>query len=151
MRENNIIKEYIEQYKIPLTEIKNIKKGADFITDDGKIIPNNQLTTPPPSPRSYAFCSDTSWYPEIVKTIKNVDLLYHESTFTEELKEWAENTFHSTALDAAKIAKAANAKKLILGHFSARYKGVEAFLQEARTIFPETDAATDGSIFSISH
>jgi ribonuclease Z len=149
-RELNIIKEYIEKYKIPVAEIKKIKKGADFITDDGKLIPNNQLTTPPLPPRSYAFCSDTAWYPEIIKTIKNVDLLYHEATFTEELKEWAENTFHSTALDAARIAKGANAKKLILGHFSARYKEIEVFLREARAIFPETDAAVDGHTYKVT-
>ena len=150
-RESNMIKEYIELYKIPVADIKKIKKGADFVTDDGMIIPNSQLTTPPPPPRSYAFCSDTAYYPEIVNTIKNVDLLYHESTFTEELKEWAVNTLHSTALDAAKIAQAANAGKLILGHFSARYKETEIFLQEARIVFPETEAAVDGQTFKISH
>jgi ribonuclease Z len=150
-REYNIIKECISQYKIPVADIKKIKRGADFITGDGRIIPNNQLTIPPPPPRSYAFCSDTAYYPAIVNTIKNVDLLYHEATFTEELKDWAKNTLHSTALDAAKIAQAANAKKLILGHFSARYKDIDLFLQEAKTIFPETFAAVDGYTFKITH
>lgn len=148
-KEFNIIKECIEQFKIPVSNIKEIKKGADYITDDGKIIPNSLLTTPPPSPRSYAFCSDTVYYPEIIKTIHGVDLLYHEATYTEELKDRATATMHSTALDAAKIARAANAEKLIIGHFSARYKEIEIFLQEAGQIFPETVPAVDGEIYKI--
>jgi len=148
-KDANIRKECIEQYKISIADIKDIKKGADYMTADGNIIPNRELTTPPPSPRSYAFCSDTAYYPGIVKTIKNTNLLYHEATFTEDLKDWAKKTYHSTALDAARIAHQAKAGRLVLGHFSARYKDTEPFVEEARQIFPDAEAAVDGQIYQV--
>ncbi len=148
-KERNILKESIEYYKIPISKIKEIKKGADYVTDDGRTIPNDEITTSPPSPGSYAFCSDTAYYPKIVEIIKNVDILYHEATFTEEFREWAKNTFHSTALEAAKIAKAAKVKKLIIGHFSARYKTVDNFVEEAKTVFNDTEAGIDGLTIKI--
>lgn len=148
-KEANIKKECIEKYNIPIPQIRKIKQGAGFQTSEGEFIPHEELTTPPPPPRSYAFCSDTAFHPPIAAIIKNVDLLYHEATFTEELKEWAKNTLHSTAREAAEIAKMANAKKLILGHFSARYKTVTPFLEEARAVFPNTVAAEDGNTYKI--
>jgi len=148
-REANIKKEYVKKYNIPIPEIIKIKRGAGFQTSEGEFIPHEELTTPPPRPRSYAFCSDTAFYPPVAETIYGVDLLYHEATFTEELKEWAKNTYHSTAREAAEIAKMANARQLILGHFSARYKNVSPFLEEAREIFPKTEAAEDGSTYKI--
>jgi ribonuclease Z len=148
-KEANIKKECIEQYKIPIAQIRAIKQGADFVTADGETIPNSVLTTPPPRPKSYAFCSDTAFYPPIADVIKGVDLLYHEATFTEELRHWADKTYHSTALDAAKTAKLADAGKLIIGHFSSRYKSIEPFLEEAYTIFPNTEAAVDGKTYIV--
>jgi ribonuclease Z len=148
-KEANIKKECIEKYNIPIPQIRKIKQGAGFQTSEGEFIPHEELTTPPPPPRSYAFCSDTAFHPPIAAIIKNVDLLYHEATFTEELKEWAKNTLHSTAREAAEIAKMANAKKLILGHFSARYKDIAPFLEEARAVFPNTVAAEDGNTYKI--
>jgi ribonuclease Z len=150
-KEANIKKECIQQYKIPIAQIVKIKQGADFIPEEGDPIPNEELTTPPPPPLSYAFCSDTAFHPQIVDVIKGVDLLYHEATFTEELRDWADKTYHSTALDAAKIAQLANAGKLILGHFSSRYKSVNPFLEEARSVFANSEAAVDGSTYLISH
>lgn len=150
-KEANIKKECIQQYKIPIAQIVKIKQGADFIPEEGDPIPNEELTTPPPPPLSYAFCSDTAFHPQIVDVIKGVDLLYHEATFTEELRDWADKTYHSTALDAAKIAQLANAGKLILGHFSSRYKSVNPFLEEARSVFANSEAAVDGSTYFISH
>lgn len=150
-KEANIKKECIQQYNIHIAQIVKIKQGADFIPQDGNPIPNEELTTPPPPPLSYAFCSDTAFYPQIVDVIKGVDLLYHEATFTEELRDWADRTYHSTALDAAKIAQLANAGKLILGHFSSRYKSVNPFLEEARSVFANSEAAVDGSTYFISH
>jgi len=148
-REANIKKEYVKKYNIPIPEIIKIKRGAGFETDNGKFIPHEELTTPPPRPRSYAFCSDTAFYPPVAETIYGVDLLYDEATFTEELKDWAQNTYHSTAREAAEIAKHSNAGKLILGHFSARYKDVSPFLKEARAVFPNTVAAEDGNTYKI--
>ncbi|MDD4108573.1 MAG: ribonuclease Z [Prolixibacteraceae bacterium] len=148
-KEANIRKECIEKYKIPIADIKQIKQGADYLTAEGVLIPNAELTIPPLPAKSYAFCSDTAWYPDIVKTIKNTTLLYHESTFTEDLNDWAKNTYHSTALDAAKIAQLAGAGKLILGHFSARYKDTGPFVKEASEIFRNTEAAVDGQTYQV--
>jgi ribonuclease Z len=149
IKEPNIRKEYIQRYKIPVEQIKNIKKGADFITADGTIIPNHELTTPPPAARSYAFCSDTAYHPPLADVVKGVNLIYHEATFTEELRDWADKTYHSTAMDAAKIAKMAEAGKLLIGHFSTRYDDDKPFVDEARTIFPNTEAAADGTSYPI--
>lgn len=148
-KQPNIKKEYIKQYQIPIAEIKNIKAGADFKTASGEIIPNSRLTIAPPKPRSYAFCTDTVFLPEISAIIKNVDVLYHEATFTEKLKEWAQRTMHSTAREAAEMARLANAGKLLIGHFSARYKTVSEFEEEARAVFKNTEAATDGKTYKI--
>lgn len=127
-----------EFYKIPIKELAHIKKGADYTTEDGKIIPNSRLTKPADPSRSYAFCSDTAYNEDIIPIIKDVDLLYHESTFLEEDRPRAIATKHSTAKDAALIAKQANAKKLILGHYSSRYSNDVAFREEAMEIFPQT-------------
>ncbi|WP_238764300.1 ribonuclease Z [Maribellus maritimus] len=148
-KQPNIKKEFITQYNIPIVEIKNIKGGADFKTADGKIISNAELTTLPPKPRSYAFCSDTVFLPEIAEIIKNVDLLYHEATFTENMKDWAKKTLHSTAKEAAEIARLANAGKLIIGHFSARYKTVSEFKKEAKSVFANTETAIDGNTYEV--
>lgn len=148
-KEANIKKECIQQYNIPIAQIVKIKQGADFVTSDGETIPHEVLTTPPPPPLSYAFCSDTAFFPPVTEVIQGVNLLYHEATFTEELRDWADRTYHSTALDAAKIAKMANAGKLIIGHFSSRYKSTEPFLREARAIFPNTEDVVDGKTYSI--
>jgi ribonuclease Z len=150
-KEANIKKESIEKYKIPVPQIREIKKGADFKTADGRIIPNNELTIPAPPPRSYAYCTDTAYYPPATKIFHNVSLLYHEATFTEDLKDLADKTFHSTAMDAARIASLANAGRLILGHFSARFKEVEIFEKEAQTIFPNTETAVEGKTYKIDH
>jgi len=149
-KEANIKKEAILNYNIPVAQIKAIKKGADFITDTGEAIPNKQLTIPPKKPRSYAFCTDTAYHEPIIEWIKGVNLLYHEATFPEEMKEFAQKTLHSTAKDAARIAKSAKVKKLILGHFSTRYTDVAVFENEAREIFKNTITATDGKVYKIA-
>jgi ribonuclease Z len=150
-KERNIKKESILEFNIPIAQIRAIKQGADFELESGAIIPNEKLTTPPPSPVSYAFCSDTSFYPAVVETIRGVSALYHEATFTEELRELADKTHHSTALDAAEIAKLANAGQLIIGHFSSRYKTTDAFLKEAQSVFENTKVAIDGKTYSIKN
>lgn len=148
-KEANIKKESISRYRIPVEKIREIKKGADFVTDEGRIIPHRELTIAPPPPRSYAFCSDTAFHPPVSEFIKGVDLLYHEATFTEELRGWAEKTLHSTAADAARIARMAGAGKLIIGHFSSRYDDLTPFLEEARSVFPNTFLANDLETWSV--
>ncbi|MDH3003818.1 MAG: ribonuclease Z [Candidatus Shikimatogenerans sp. JK-2022] len=121
--------------EIKISDYLNIKKGNNFIKKNGKIIKNKYLTFKSKKTLSYAFCSDTTYYPKLIKYIKNVDLLYHESTFLNDKKKLANNRGHSTSKDAAKIAKLSNVKKLILGHFSSRYIKIYKFKKEAIKIF----------------
>jgi len=143
-KQANIKREMVQEYNIPIAKIKEIKEGADFVTPEGNVIPNEKLTNPPPKPRSYAFCTDTAFHLPIIDTIKDVDLLYHEATFLEAMQDFANKTMHSTTIDAANMAKQANVKKLIIGHFSARYNDIKLFEKEARTVFENTEAAKEG-------
>ena len=145
----NIKKSYVEKYDISIKNIHHIKNGGDYTRPDGKIIRHTEITEPPYRQRSYAFCSDTGYYDEMVPVIQNVDLLYHEATFQEEHKDEAAQTLHSTAKQAAKIAQKAQAGKLIIGHFSARYKNTDILLNEAKEIFRETISAEDGLMYEI--
>ena len=124
--------------QIEICDYHLLKKGKDLTLPDGYTLKNQSLTTPPEKPKSYAFCSDTRYKPDIVPIIQGVDLLYHEATFLHNLKEMADYTGHTTALEAALIAKEAQVGKLILGHFSNRYSDLSVFLEEARPIFPNT-------------
>jgi ribonuclease Z len=148
-RERNIIREKIEQYKIPLREIHLIKKGADFSDSNGNIIPNSELTTLKTKPRKYAFCTDTLYLPEIKDIISGCDLLYHEATYDKKLTKQATETYHTTSEQAAQLAYDSNVNKLLIGHFSARYKNVTTLLDEARSIFPNTIAAEEGMKISL--
>ncbi len=143
----NIKKEAIKAYSIPIAKIKDIKAGADFVTEDETIIPNRKLTTPPIPAKSYAFCTDTAFHPPIAEIINGVDLLYHESTFLEKLKDLAAKTLHSTAKEAAEMAKLSGAKKLLIGHFSARFKNISLFEEEAKEVFENTEAAIEGKTY----
>lgn len=149
-KQANIKKEIIKDYKIPVSKIKEIKAGANFITDEGEVIQNEKLTTPPPRTRSYAFCSDTAFHPPAAEFVTEVDLLYHEATFLEAMRDFANKTLHSTTIDAANIAKAANVKKLLIGHFSARYNDVKLFEREAQSVFENTEAAKEGKTYRIN-
>ena len=143
-KERNIIAEKIESHKIPLKQIKDIKRGADFIDENGNKIPNEELTLDPPKPRSYAYCSDTMFKPDIVEIVKGANAIYHEATFIEKDAERAIQTKHSTARQAAEIAKRANIETLILGHFSARYTELTTLLEEAQSVFNNSILAEDG-------
>ncbi|BDB55357.1 ribonuclease Z [Flavobacterium ammoniigenes] len=128
---------------------QKIKNGKDIKLDDGRLIANSVLTFDPIEPKSYAFCSDTVFHEDIIPIIENVDILYHESTFLESEVSLANKTLHSTAKEAARIALKANAKQLILGHYSTRYESIDLFKEEAKTIFPEVLLAEDGKTFEL--
>ena len=135
--------------KIDKCYYQKIKNGSDIITEDGTTILNEKLTFDPLLPQSYAFCSDTAYFEDIVPIIKNADVLYHEATFLESEAQKAPRTMHCTAKQAAQIAKMASVKKLILGHFSTRYESTEAFATEAKTIFENVTIAEDGKVFDL--
>lgn len=135
------------KYGIDKCYYQNIKNGKDVILESGEIIPNSELTFDPAKPKSYAFCSDTSFNTAIVPIVSNVDVLYHESTFLDQHENLAEVTGHSTAKQAAIIAKQANAKKLLLGHYSTRYDSIGVFKEEASQIFGNVELADDGKVF----
>lgn len=145
----NIKKEIISKYEIPIAKMQEIKEGNDYVTESGNIIKNIDITNDPPRSRSYAFVTDTKYTERIVPFIKDVDILYHETTFKSDYAKIAKQRSHSTTHDAANIAKLANVKKLIIGHFSARYKNLFELEAEAKEIFEKTELAIDGKIFRI--
>jgi ribonuclease Z len=149
--ERHIIKECITEFQIPTVRIPAIKRGADFLTPDGIIIKNEDITLPPSEPLSYAYCSDTKYFKRLASFVKGVTLLYHEATFDKSKEDLALITGHSTTLDAARTAVNANAGSLIIGHFSSRYRGVSMLVDEARTLFPRTFAAIDGKSYDIGN
>lgn len=136
-----------EEYNIDKSYYRKLKLGYDVINNKGKLIENHLVTFPPEPPKSYAFCSDTQYYPPIIPLIKNVSVLYHESTFLETHKEYCEITKHATAKQAALIAQQAEVGQLILGHYSTRYESIELFKEEAQTVFKNTDIADDFKVF----
>lgn len=144
-RKLNVAK--VQEYEIETCYFQNIKNGKDITLEDGRIIPNLELTFDPPAPKSYAFCSDTMYEESIIPIINEVDILYHETTFLEKEELLAEKTMHTTAKQAALIAKKANVKQLILGHYSTRYESIDLFKKEASTIFENVLLADDGLTF----
>jgi ribonuclease Z len=145
----NLKKESIEKYRPDRRQILEIKNGKNLITSTGEVVPSSELTIPPYKERSFAYCSDTAVYTKITEYISNVDLLYHEATFLETDKGLAKQTGHSTALQAAKIALKANAGRLLIGHFSSRYKNKEDMLDEALTVFSESFEAEELKVFKV--
>ena len=148
-RPNHINREMVDFYQVPVYELNRIKNGADYVTPEGKTVSNNLLTRPSAPSRSYAYCSDTIYLPSIVEQIKGVDLLFHEATFANEDAPRAKETFHTTAAQAAEIARKAEVKKLLIGHFSARYEDENILLQEASAIFPDTQLAKETLCVSV--
>lgn len=145
----NLIPEKIVEYQIPIRERQRIKEGADFTTNDGQLIPNSELTRNIHRARTFAFCSDTRYNESYIESVRNVDLLYHEATFASDNKDLAQTTYHSTGEDAAKIALKAEVGKLLIGHFSARYKSHFQILEEAQSIFTEVEAVTEGDVIQV--
>lgn len=145
-----IKREMVIENKIPVEQIENIKEGADFIDESGRIVKNKILTDEPQLPRSYAHCSDTAYNEAMIPIIREVDLLYHEATFMNDRAAVAAEKFHSTAREAGLIAKKAGVHKLIIGHFSNRYETVRDLVDEAATEFANVEAAEDGKVIEIS-
>jgi len=145
----HIIREMIDFYQIPVSRIPAIKAGADFVTPEGAIIANRIFTRPAEPPRRYAYCSDTTYHEKIIPIIEGVDLLYHEATFSHKDIVRAKETYHSSARQAALIARAAHVKKLVIAHFSARITDETILLDEAREVFPETMLAGEGMVIQL--
>ena len=145
--DRHIKRDMIDFYQIPTWKILKIKQGEDFVTEEGETIPNEVFTTPPTPPIRYAYCSDTAYSEKIIPIIEGVDCLYHEATFAEDEALRARQTMHSTARQAAEIARKAQVKKLIIGHFSARYANKTVLLNQAKEIFENTFLAEDMKTF----
>lgn len=145
----HIRRDMIDFYKIPISQINNIKAGADWVTPEGEVIANSRLTTPAEPARSYAYCSDTRYIKTLHELVKGVSTLYHESTYSAEDAERARLYWHSTSQDAAKVARDASVGKLLLGHFSARYNNESQLLEEAKEIFPNSYLTREGATFDI--
>jgi ribonuclease Z len=148
-RDRHIIREMIDFYNIPTWRIPKIKQGEDFVTESGDVIPNNQLTKASDLPKRFAYCSDTAYSEKIIPIIEGVDCLYHEATFLEEEMIRSNQTEHSTARQAGQIAKKANVKKLIIGHYSARYNNQSELLNEAKSVFENTVLGEDLTVYEI--
>ena len=148
-RSRKIIKEKVDALNIPVDYIHLIKNGMDYTDQNGKIHTAAELTTEAEEPKSYAYCSDTicSW--RYLEQIKGVDTLYHEATFMHDMLARAEETFHTTALQAAEVAKRAGVKQLLIGHFSARYRDLIPLLEESRSVFTNAQLAIESQTFTL--
>ena len=145
----HIRRDMIDCFNIPISQINNIKAGADWTIEDGTLIPNSRLTTPADPPRSYAYCCDTRYMPNLHELVKDVDLLYHDSTYDSSCANRAKLYYHSTSQQAANVAREAHVGKLLLGHFSARYDNESAILNEAKAIFPNSILASEGKVIKV--
>lgn len=141
--------EAVQEYNIPYSVFEALKSGSGYMTPDGKMLSNELLTFAPPPSRSYVYCSDTAYYKPIIPVIKGMDVLYHETTFMADKAAIAAEKFHSTTVEAATIALKAGVKKLLIGHYSARYDDLQPLLEETRTVFPESYLTQDGFVFDI--
>jgi len=147
----NIKKEFLDGRNLTNAEMKKIKEGEDYKDPSGDTYENKDITLDPPEPRSYAYLTDTAYHEPVIPIIKGTSLLYHEATFMEDKAKDAKEKFHSTAMQAATIAKKAEVKKLILGHYSARYTSIGKLQEEAKTIFPNTIMADDGKLVIVNY
>lgn len=145
----HIRRDMIDFYNIPISQINNIKAGAGWTTPDGNFVPHERLTVPADAPRSYAYCSDTHYLPHLHELIKGVSTLYHESTYAEDNIEKARIYHHSTAAQAAMVARDANVGQLLLGHYSSRYRDESVLLDEAKAIFPNSYLTNEKLVFDV--
>lgn len=145
----HIRRDMIDFYQIPTSQIQNIKNGADWTLSDGTIVPNARLVTPADAPRSYAYCSDTRYMPELHKQLKGVSTLYHESTYGEDNLQMAQKYNHSTARQAAMVARDAGVGQLVLGHYSSRYEDETVLLNEAREVFENVRLSNEMDVINV--
>ena len=148
-KEAHIIREMTDFYQVPVRCMKDIKQGQDYVTPEGEVVPNSRLTRPAAPPKRYAFCSDTAYNRSIIPIIEGADLLYHEATFAECDLARAKETFHSTARQAAEIARDARVKRLVIGHYSARYEDLSELHREAEAVFPGTILGNEGMVITV--
>ena len=148
-KEAHIIREMTDFYQVPVRCMKDIKQGQDYVTPEGEVVPNSRLTRPATPPKHYAFCSDTAYNRAIILIIEGADLLYHEATFAECDLARAKETFHSTARQAAEIARDAHVKRLVIGHYSARYEDLSELHREAEAVFPGTILGNEGTVIPV--
>lgn len=144
-----LIIESVKENNIPLHFYENLKKGEDFVTSAGEVIRNEWLTVEAPKGKTYSFCADTRYDESLIEHIKESDLIYHETTYLDHLRDRAYERFHSTTRQAAEIAKKAGVKKLLIGHFSSKYDTLEEFEQETREVFPNTELALEGVTYRV--
>ena len=145
----HIRREAVERYAIPVWQINNIKAGADFVTAEGMVVPHSELVIEREAPRSYAYCSDTQFMPNLAPLLEGVTLLYHEATFAESEAALCEKVFHSTARQAAEMARLCHAQRLVIGHFSSRYEDESLLLSEAQSVFPDTILARERLVLTL--
>mgnify|MGYP002520956012 CR=1 FL=1 len=145
----HIKRDIFDMYGISISQVNNVKNGHDGVTPDGDIIPNEKLVTPAAPPRAYAYCSDTRYIPDLYKRLKGVTTLYHESTYGKDSQLAAKKYMHSTAEEAAMVARDAGVKKLVLGHYSSRYDDERVLLDEARKIFRQTVLADENMVVDV--
>lgn len=145
----HIKRDMVDFYGIPISQINNIKAGLDWTSPDGEIVKNELLTSAPDPVRTYAYCSDTRYIPQLADMVKGVNLLYHEATYGEDNKEMAEKYLHSTAREAAMVARDSGAKKLMIGHFSKRYRDENVLLDEAKAVFENTILANERLVVEV--
>ena len=148
-KEAHIIREMTDFYQVPVRCMKDIKQAQDYVTPEGEVVPNSRLTRPAAPPKRYAFCSDTAYNRSIIPIIEGADLLYHEATFAECDLARAKETFHSTARQAAEIARDAHVKRLVIGHYSARYEDLSELHREAEAVFPGTILGNEGTVIPV--
>ena len=145
----HIRRDMMDFYQIPVSQVNNIKAGADWTTADGEVVANSRLVTPADPPRSYAYCSDTRYMPSLAERIKGVSTLYHEATYGTDNQLLAEKYCHSTARQAAMIARDAGAGQLLLGHYSSRYEDEQLLLKEAQEVFPQAFLTDEQAVFEV--
>lgn len=145
----HIRRDMIDFYRIPISQINNIKNGASWTDEEGNVIPNSRLTRPADPPRSYAYCSDTCYLPDLSDRLKGVTCLYHESTYADEDEDKAQKYFHSTARQAAMVARDAGVGRLLLGHYSSKYNTEDVLLQQAKEVFAESSLTSEGMVVTL--
>ncbi|MBR5686091.1 MAG: ribonuclease Z [Muribaculaceae bacterium] len=149
-KQRHIIGEEVQRLGVPHYAMNALRQGEDWVTPEGIVIPNDQLTTPADPAISYAYCSDTKFSKRVIKSVEGVDWLYHEATYDDSLRVKAHNRYHSTALEAAIVAREAGVRQLIIGHFSKRYTNETVLLDEARGVFPATRLANEGLVIDLN-